>query len=313
LKDNYGRPINYLRVSVTENCNLSCNYCAPKVNGNGTSPLEYEDLERLLLTFITLGIRKLRITGGEPMLRPGILNFISKIRQTPGLRELSLTTNGVLVEDHLQQLKDAGVDGINFSLDSLNRNQYKTITGKDHLVAVTGAIDKATSLGLCVKTNTVVQRHTNLNEITALSVLAKNLPLTVRFIEQMPFGAAIEKNPVSGNEILHILREEFVEMNINPELEGNCEVYTIPGFLGKIGIIRGYSRTFCNSCNKLRLNSEGKLRLCLYHPHEIDLKPVLHNEDLLKKFIINAINNRPENGLAAEQNIQNPSMALIGG
>jgi cyclic pyranopterin phosphate synthase len=279
--DGRGREISYLRVSVTPRCNLRCAYCFPE--GGQLYPQRYDILSlrqiaRLVAIFSGAGIRKARITGGEPLVRKGIATLISDIRKIEGIEEITLTTNGVLLEGMIPRLKQSGVDRVNISLDSLKPERVKAISGYDVFPKVMGAIEKIISGGVWpLKINVVAIKGVNDDETLDFAELAVRFPLEVRFIEMMPVahnklwkGAAA----ISGAEIKKIIEETHVLTPVADAggIRGPAEVYTIGAGTGRIGFVSPISKHFCGGCNRLRLTAEGSLRSCLFSGKEVDLK-----------------------------------------
>ena len=304
LKDQYERTINYLRVSVTDRCNLRCQYCMPE-EGIPLIPhediLKYEEILRLGRVYAKAGISKVRITGGEPLVRKGIVDFVSQLAKTPGISDLSMTTNGVLLKEFARPLKKAGLKRINISLDTLNPEKFYTITRRNKFREVWAGIEEALKIGLSpVKLNVVTINGTNHNEVIDFARLTQRLPLTVRFIEYMPAGGD-QWNPElvfpaskakKAVEKLGELRPIKQESSMGP-----ADCYQIKNAFGEIGFINPISRHFCKSCNRIRLTSDGHLRPCLFSDKEIDLKPFLRkgcSDEKLLEILHKALSQKPE-------------------
>ena len=285
LQDSHGRSISYLRVSLTDRCNLRCRYCMPdggvhKLDHGDV--LSYEEILRVAEAAAVLGMNKLRLTGGEPLVRRGVVDFISRLTGIPGINDLRLTTNGVLLPDMADDLLKAGVRRINISLDSLNPAVFKYITGRDEHRKVMEGLDVALSAGFeKIKINCVVIRGINDNEIPDLASLARDKKLDIRFIEFMPLGHlpfwSADKF-MSTNEIKDRLKPlgELIPLE-RKKSEGPARVFQWPGALGQIGFISPLSDHFCSECNRLRLTADGKLRLCLFSDREIDMQGPLRD------------------------------------
>ena len=282
MKDNFGREINYLRVSVTQRCNLDCLYC-----GSGSPDLAemmVDEISRYVKAFAHCGINKVRITGGEPLLRSDIIEIVSSLSKIQGIEKLVLTTNGVYLKKYACALKTAGLSAVNVSVDSLDREKYKRLTGRDCLPQVMEGIDEAERAKLRLRVNAVLIRGQNEDQAGALIELAKNRRIDVRFIELMPFSdtGKNENMIVKGNEIL----EKFSFLKpVHPKKTGFeqsvARYYEAEGFKGRIGLITPVSDKFCDNCNRIRLLSDGKVRPCLGHDDVIDLRG-RSDEDLLE-------------------------------
>lgn len=279
MRDSFGREIDYMRISVTDRCNLRCRYCMPQ--GISMSPvselLTFEEIELVSQAAAELGIRRFKITGGEPLVRRGCPRLVGRIRRILKVEQVTLTTNGVLLGDFLDELLENGLDGVNISLDSLDAAVYRQITGFDELGRVKEGIYRAVKSGLRVKLNTVLQRGLNDCEWEALVGLAREMPVDVRFIELMPIGYGKKQKGVDGNEILSLLQEKYPHIEKDPRIHGNgpAVYYRIPGFAGCIGFICAVHRKFCASCNRLRLTAKGELKPCLCYEDYVDVRSVV--------------------------------------
>ena len=323
LKDNFGRIINYLRLAVTDRCNLRCLYCMPEEGVTSIfhkEILSYEEFLRLIDIFSNLGINKLRITGGEPFARKGLINFIESIRGLNSSLSIYITTNGVLISQYLQRLKELNINGINLSLDTLNKEKFRIITQRDLLNNVLETLEEIIKLQIPLKINTVVSKNSNINEITKIAGIANHENIEVRFIEKMPFdGKSSEVDFVTDKEIFEILQKAYPGII---KLEGNnstADLYSIPGFRGKVGIIGSYTRSFCSSCNRIRITPQGMLKTCLYDNGVLDLREMLrtsYSDDEIKEAIISCVNKKYKNGFEVETvseiKVKN-SMSAIGG
>jgi cyclic pyranopterin phosphate synthase len=328
--DQYNRNINYLRVSVTDRCNLRCKYCMPK---DGLSQighndiLRYEEMLRVIRAGVGLGISKVRITGGEPLVRRGIVDFIARLKSIPGLADISLTTNGVLLKQFAEDLFHAGIRRINVSLDSLNKEKYAAITRGGDLNAVLAGIQEADRVGFApIKINTVAIKGFNDDEILTFAAHTIDKPYQVRFIELMPLGHAggdNSSNFLSNDVVMDIIRQAYPLTAVNGQtnkVDGPALLYKIAGGRGGIGFISPVSRHFCHACNRLRLTADGHLRACLLLDEEVDLKGPLRDgcsdgdlEDLMRKAI--ARKPRGHTMIKEERHLRKcmKEMATIGG
>lgn len=325
MLDKLNRKIDYLRISVIDRCNLRCVYCMPE-EGIESIPhdeiLTYDEILRICEIVSELGIRKIKITGGEPLVRKDIVNLIRDIKNIDKIEQVTLTTNGILLHEMLDDLYDAGIDAINISLDTLNKDNFKKITRRDGLEKVLMSIDKAYDLGIRVKINCLAIRDFNLREIVEIASFAKDREIDVRFIELMPIGFGKKYTQIDNDEILSILESRFGTFEIVTEKRGNgpAKYYRNQNMKGCIGFISAISHEFCESCNRIRLTSSGFLKLCLHYNKGIDLKGPIRNgisDEDLKKLIHNTIWNKPIShkfGHASEeQDIELKNMVQIGG
>ena len=300
MLDALDREINYLRISITARCNLRCRYCMP-----GDIPsvpheavLRYEEILRICRIAASVGITRLRITGGEPLVRKGAPELLAALRQVPEVETIALTTNGVLLAQYLDRLRPARLDWVNISLDTLSRSRYRDLTGVDGLPQAMEGILGALAAGLAVKLNCVLMRGINEDEILPLAELVLKLPLDVRFIELMPVGAARGLTRVPGTEVLRVLKSAYPDL-IPAAARGNgpARYYHSPAFLGRVGFIDAIGEHFCGECNRVRLSSQGFLRLCLYHGEGLDLRGLLRSgadDGELRRAMEQAIGGKPE-------------------
>ncbi|AZR73290.1 cyclic pyranopterin phosphate synthase MoaA [Anoxybacter fermentans] len=320
LKDQFGRKIEYLRLSITDRCNLRCKYCMP-AEGVKSIPhdeiLRYEEYLRIIGVLIQLGIRKIRITGGEPTVRKGIVGFIRALHHLPGIEDLAMTTNGTLLDKLALHLKDAGLNRVNISLDTLKPEKYREITRGGDFSKCWAGIQAAIQTGLNpVKLNVVVQRGFNTDEILDFARLTFEQSIHVRFIEFMSKEAASESLFFSNNETLKILKELAPLEKISKEFgAGPARYFQYKGAKGKIGLISPISHQFCASCNRIRLTAEGKLLLCLGSDRYLDLKtPLRHgiSDEELIDLINNALQEKPQGHQFGRKGIMR-LMSSIGG
>jgi GTP 3',8-cyclase len=303
--DGYNRNINYLRISVTDRCNLRCGYCMPKeglsVIGH-EDILRYEEILRIVEVAVKMGVAKVRITGGEPLVRRGVVDFIARLSAISGLTDISLTTNGILLESFADPLFRAGIKRINISLDSLDEGKYAHITRGGELKAVLRGIEAVHQAGFNpIKINTVVIKGTNDDEILDFARLSVNKPFQIRFIELMPMGQAGDHYAgkfLSNDVIRGSIEEKFhLEALLGKnKTDGPARIYRIDGAKGTVGFISPISSHFCRNCNRLRLTADGHLRACLLSDGEISLREALRrscSDEELQQFITDAIARKP--------------------
>lgn len=298
MTDNFGRTINYLRISVTDRCNFRCIYCMPKC-GVKQLPhaqiLRYEEILHIVEIMAQLGIHRFRLTGGEPLVRPHLYQLVEKLKKIDGVETVALTTNGFLLHEQLDDLVSAGLDEINISLDAMSSNLFEKITCFPGIENVFKSIFRALSSPIKVKLNCVAL-GINDSELSSIAELARNNKLDVRFIELMPIGLGSCFSTRKENEIISLIRHITGPLipDIQSDKEGPCKYYTADGFLGRIGFISPISHKFCHRCNRIRLTSDGFLKTCLQYNCGMDLKPFLNSEDdILKSAIIQAVQNKP--------------------
>jgi len=314
LIDSCHRPINYLRISVTDRCNLRCVYCMPPEGIQllpMTELLTYEEIVTVAAVAADTGINKIRLTGGEPLVRLGFLDLVTKLAQVKEIDDISLTTNGVLLKNYALDLKQAGLNRVNISLDSLDRAKFERITRRDNLDKVLQGIEAAKRAGLNpVKINVVAMRGVNDDEILDFARLTVAEGWHVRFIELMPFvtdacsgGCRGENKDYAQSQFISV-REIKERLNILGKLEraksiagnGPARYFRLPGAVGTIGFISPVSQHFCANCNRLRLTADGKLRPCLLSDDEIDLRGLLRDsapQEALRQVIIEAVRMKP--------------------
>ena len=280
--DSTGRDIRYLRLSVTDLCNLRCRYCMP----DGVEKLEreavltYEEFLRLAALFARCGIDTVRVTGGEPLVRKGVDQLVAGLKATPGIRKVTMTTNGILLAQQLPALQKAGLDSVNISLDTLRPEVFARITARDEFGHVMEGIHAALASGIPVKLNCVPQVGVNEGELEALAALAQDQPLQVRFIEMMPIGYGAAMPCISGPELRQRFARRWPELQPLTEAafgDGPAVYYTVPGWQGSIGFIAAVHGKFCASCNRVRLTSQGFLRPCLASEQGADLRALLRS------------------------------------
>ena len=306
MLDKFNREINYLRVSITDRCNLHCTYCRPKegISLQGHDDiLRYEEIIRIVTVAVKMGLVKVRVTGGEPLVRRGFVAFIAALKKINGLKDISLTTNGILLEEFARNIFDAGICRINISLDSLNKDKYFRITNGGNLKAVLRGIAKAEEIGFFpIKINTVAIKGFNDDEVLDFAQLAVNKPFQMRFIELMPVGQAKldREDYMPTSQIIQKISKRYELEKIKDKKnksDGPAKIFKIKGGCGEIGFINPVSDHFCSTCNRLRLTSDGKLRVCLLKEDEVDLKKALRencNDTELEKLIRDAILLKPK-------------------
>lgn len=301
LKDRFGRTIDYMRISVTDRCNLMCGYCA----AGEIAPVPQEELlgfgeiAFVCRQAVALGITRFKLTGGEPLVRKDCAALVARLKDIDGLEQVTLTTNGVLLEAQLDELLDAGLDAVNVSLDAMDREQYRVITGVDALERVLSAIDAAAGR-LPVKVNCVVQRGVNDDAPLSLMALAKERTVDVRFIEMMPFGGGKRLETVPNAEVLSRIEARYGKTAPDDRVHGNGPaVYRrLEGFVGSVGFISAVHGRFCDRCNRLRLMSTGELKPCLCFADTIPLRDILRGgmpdrEGRIRRKIQEAVQAKP--------------------
>ena len=325
LIDPYNRHLNYLRISITDRCNLKCIYCVPRdliPRLSHDEILTYEEILRLVRIGIRLGISKIRVTGGEPLVRKGVYGFLTDLSGLDGLADLSLTTNGVSLKTNLNKIKAAGIKRINISLDTLNRTKFEHITGFDLFDQIWQGIEMALGMGFHpIKLNIVALNGINDDELTDMARLSFDFPLHIRFIEYMPMGES-----QIGNGPLLLAPEIKRRISVLGKLipvpntmnDGPAQRYHFGGAAGEIGFIHALSHHFCDRCNRLRLTARGQLRPCLLSDHHEDIKGIMRTggtDEQLAEVFFKAVRHKPSDHNLA---IQNPSrvcgqMSSIGG
>jgi len=280
LIDNYGRIAKKLRVSVTDRCNMRCGYCMPKNNTkwfDDNEVLTFDEIIRLSSILASLGVEKIRLTGGEPLVRPSIENLIKSIRKIRHIKSVGLTTNGLLLSDKIDALKSSGLDSVNISLDSFKEDRFRMMTGINGLNKVISSIQKARDAGFNVKINTVVVRGWNDDEVVEFANFARRTGITVRFIEFMPLdGTGIWRSDLvfSKNEMVEKLESNIGKMfpMLEQEISAPAKLYSFSDGEGTIGFIPSVTEPFCNQCDRIRLTSDGRFLTCLFENPGYDIK-----------------------------------------
>ncbi len=308
--DGFGRIIEYLRVSVTDKCNLRCRYCMPP---EGVSKLSHsdiltiEEITRICALLCEMGVRRVRFTGGEPLIRKGITDLIHNLSSLDNAPEILMTTNGVLLAKSIKALYEAGLAGVNISLDTTDRNEFLRMTGSDLLSDVINSINAAYETGIRIKINCVPITGINDKEIPKIAEFARNRMIDVRFIELMPIGCAAGYDRVTGEGVLHKIIHSFglSEGDLHPDYgedsqngipKGPALYYRIKGFAGRIGLIDPISDSFCDKCNRIRLTSTGQIKPCLYFSDSIDLRKLIRDgctDEDIKEAVMRAIAAKP--------------------
>jgi cyclic pyranopterin phosphate synthase len=323
--DQYGRRIHYLRISLTDHCNLRCLYCMPEdiVFRPNAELMQDDEILRLVKLFVKLGFDKFRLTGGEPTVRARIVELVSKIASLEGVSKLTMTTNGVLLSRLAKPLAEAGLQRVNISVDTLNPEKFRRLTRRGSLEDVLAGIQAAEQAGLTpIKLNAVVVRGFNEQEVIDLARLTFDHPWQVRFIEMMPFAGSTEfqiKQMVTADEAYQFIEGELGAMQPanGGQLDGEARTFRLPGAKGELGFIASVSRPFCASCTRSRLTADGRLRLCLLQEGEVNLLAPLRagaTDAELRQLILDGIWNKPPgHGLKDGKIPVNRAMSEIGG
>ncbi|MDP3353509.1 MAG: GTP 3',8-cyclase MoaA [Flavobacteriaceae bacterium] len=329
LFDKHGRTINYLRLAITDRCNLRCQYCMPEIGNKFVERkqlLTFKEMYRITRVLSELGVNKVRLTGGEPFVRHDFMNFLEMLSFNENLEEINITTNGVLLPKYLPEIEKLNkIKSINLSLDTLKANRFKEITRQDSFVKVMESLDYLkSSKKIQLKLNFVVQSGVNTDEIIDFIELTKNENIAVRFIEEMPFNGVGQKdfNQLWDFKtiIAHIQQHYSVIEALSSVKSSTSINYKIPTYKGTFGIIPAFTRTFCNDCNRIRITSTGMFKNCLFDEGVFSVRDFLRNganDDDLKDLFIKTVHHKPENGFVAEANrkvsLISESMSNIGG
>lgn len=327
MKDSFDRTIDYVRIAVTDRCNLRCFYCMP-AEGIPYEPkthlLSYEEITRLLKVLGSLGFKKVRFTGGEPFLRKDFMQLLESTAQLNDFKSIHITSNGTLLQKHIQRLKELGITKINLSIDSLNKERFHKITRRDDFEKVMKTFHLLLEHGFEIKLNAVIMKGINTQDIIPLAQLAKNHPVDVRFIEEMPFNGGYKENVemYSARDIYEDLKAYYSNLVKLPSKHGDtASLLSVPGYKGNIGVIAAFSRTFCTTCNRLRISSKGEIKSCLYDDGVFNIRDYMRlgvsNEELADK-LKEIVQLKPKNGFIAEKMRKVPneamqSMSSIGG
>jgi len=327
MKDAYHREIDYVRIAVTDRCNLRCFYCMP-AEGIPYEPqahlLSYEEITRLLKVLGSIGFNKVRFTGGEPFLRKDFMQLLENTSQLDDYESIHITSNGTLLQKHIKKLKELGITKINLSIDSLDKERFHKITRRDDFEKVMETFHMLIDHGFKIKLNAVIMKGINTQDIIPLAELAKEYPVDVRFIEEMPFNGGYKKNVemYSARDIYSDLKSHFTGLEKIESNHGDtASLLSIPNYKGNIGVIPAFSRTFCNTCNRLRISSKGEIKSCLYDDGVFNIRDYMRSgisdDELATKFR-EIIHLKPKDGFEAEKLRKAPkqamqSMSSIGG
>jgi len=328
LRDNHGRPLNYLRLAIIDRCNLRCFYCMPEEGIQYLKReelLTYEEMERITGTLAGMGISKVRITGGEPFMRNDIIPFLTRLKNIEGIEQINITTNGVFTRKYIDDLKKLGITNINLSLDTLDKEKFFQMTRRDEFDEVMKTFHALIDEGFNVKINAVAVGDQTEDGLYELGMLSKNHPVSVRFIEEMPFNGQPGESPSirwNHKAIYEIFKARVPGLQALPSKPNSTSVdYSAPGMAGSIGIIAAFSRTFCGQCNRIRITARGVLKTCLYDDGVLDLKALLRGgagDEEIQQAFLKAFGSRAKDGYEAEarskdQGDRSESMSLIGG
>jgi len=324
-RDAYGRPMTYLRISLTDRCNLRCVYCMPAI-GMKFAPrdelLTDDEILAVVRASAKIGFSKMRLTGGEPTVRPHVADLVREIAHTPGVDDVAMTTNGLLLARLAQDLKDAGLKRVNVSIDSLQADRFTAITRGGKIEKVWAGIEAAEAVGLSpIKLNAVVVRGQNDDEVADLAALTLTHPWQVRFIEVMPLegvGTVHDEGLVTTAETIDLIERDHGELEpLEAPLGDPARVYRLPGSIGTIGFISPVSQPFCSFCNRIRLTADGKLRLCLLRNDEVDVRDILRSggseDDLIEQIRYGVWRKPWGHGLAEGDRNTGRGMSQIGG
>ncbi|TLF40377.1 GTP 3',8-cyclase MoaA [Maribacter aurantiacus] len=326
LIDNHNRTINYLRLAVTDRCNLRCNYCMPAEGINfakNDKLLTIEELKKLSSILVGQGIDKIRITGGEPFVRKDLMELLRYLAKLDGLKDISATTNATLIGPYIDELKSLGIKNINVSLDAINKATFERITRRDQYDTVHNNLIRLISEGFNVRINFIALDGQNTQDILPILELAKHYPVSVRFLEEMPFNGGsktFQKITWDYKKILEHIREahpDFYKLE-SPSTSTSIN-YKIPGHMGTFGVIPSFSRTFCGTCNRLRVSATGDVITCLYAKPSANLRDIMRSENAKSKVeeqILKAVGSRAKTGFEAQEKYRevfSNSMTSIGG
>ena len=326
LRDKFGRKISYLRLAITDRCNLRCQYCMP-AHGidivDRKELLSYKEMYRITRVLSELGVNKVRLTGGEPFVRRDFVNFLESLSFNDKLDEINITTNGALISNHIDKLEALKINAINLSIDSLQKDKFAKITRRDVFDGVYDTLEKLERSNLQLKLNVVVQSGFNTDEIIDFIELSKNKDIAVRFIEEMPFNGKGQRDieeEWNFNKIINLVNEHYnVVEQLQDKKSSTSRNFKIPNYKGTFGIIPAFTRTICNDCNRIRITSTGMFKNCLFDGGVFNVRDFMRNgasDDELKQLFIDTVHKKPENGFVAEaargSNVSE-SMSTIGG
>lgn len=321
--DRYGREINYLRISLTDRCNMRCQYCmptdVPRVSHDEI--LRYEELLQICRAALQVGINRFKITGGEPLVRKGAISFMQSLRQLPGVQSVTLTTNGMALRPHIPALQDMAIDAVNISLDSLDAALFQQISGVDGVSCVWQAIQQTVRAGIRTKLNAVLLKQTK-SQLLPLAKLAEIMPIDVRFIEIMPIGYGATQTGYTADQALAVLRSAYPDLRAVSQRRGNgpAVYYQSKRMQGCIGFIAANTHKFCQQCNRMRLTSTGFLKPCLCYDDGVDLKAIIRSDQTdrqtaLRQAICRAAAQKPAGHCFDDMNqmTEHRTMNQIGG
>lgn len=327
LVDKHGRQITYLRLAVTDRCNLRCQYCMPEHGIDIVKRKElltYKEMYRITRVLSELGVDKVRLTGGEPFVRKDFINFLESLSFNKRLKEINITTNGALISKHISKLEEMQINAVNLSIDSLDRKKFFEITRRDVFPQVIETYRDLLKSKLKLKLNVVIQSGVNTGEIINFIELTKNEQVSVRFIEEMPFngkGLREVREVWNYNKILKTINSHYSNVEtLVSQKSSTSKNFKINGYKGSFGIIPAFTRTICNDCNRIRITATGLFKNCLFDDGVFNIKNFIRNgasDDELKQLFISTVQQKPENGFIAEANRKNnnvsESMSTIGG
>ncbi len=326
LKDKFGREISYLRLAVTDRCNLRCQYCMPAEGlkiVDKKDLLSYKEMYRIIRVLSELGVNKVRLTGGEPFVRKDFINFLESLAFNDNLDKVSITTNGVLVSNYIDKLQELKIKSINLSIDSLQKDKFETISRRNVFSTVMNTLNELIESDISLKLNVVVQSDFNTDEIIDFVEFSKDKNISIRFIEEMPFnGKGVRNVSAEWNydKIFNHIKKHYKEISTVKSDKSSTSInYRIPNYIGTFGIIPAFTRTICGDCNRIRITATGLFKNCLFDGGVFNVKNFLRtgaSDDDLKKLFISTVLNKPENGFVAESNRDNnisESMSTIGG
>ncbi|MGB5242632.1 MAG: GTP 3',8-cyclase MoaA [Lutimonas sp.] len=327
LQDSFGRNINYLRLAVTDRCNLRCQYCMP-AHGidivDRKDLLTFKEIYRIIRVLSELGVDKVRLTGGEPFVRKDFISLLESLAFNEKLKQISITTNGVLISKYIPKLEELGIHSVNLSLDTLKKDRFKTITRRDLFDQTMETFYQLVNSNIKLKLNVVVQSGVNTDEIIDFVRLSKEQPIAVRFIEEMPFNGKGQRATEETWDYTHIfnhIKNNFSDFEKLPdEMNGTSKNFKLVNSLGSFGIIPAFTRTICSDCNRIRLTATGLFKNCLFDDGVFNLRDFIRagaSDDDIKKIFQDTILKKPENGFVAEKNRKSEkvseSMSTIGG
>ncbi len=327
LTDKFGRQITYLRLAITDRCNLRCQYCMP-AHGidivDRKDLLTYKEMYRITRVLSELGVNKVRLTGGEPFVRKDFIHFLETLSFNDKLDQINITTNGALISKHISKLEELGIHAINLSLDTLKADKFKQVTRRDVFEETIQTLDKLLASKLTIKLNVVILPGVNTDEITDFIELTKNKDIAVRFIEEMPFnGTGLRKTEEVWNldKIYTKIQKSYKNIiQLVDKKSSTSKNFKIPGYTGSFGIIPAFTRTICHDCNRIRITATGLFKNCLFDDGVFNIRDFIRNgasDDELKELFIKTVQQKPINGFVAEANRKNKkvseSMSTIGG